>query len=92
MAVEVNVERKAVEVKWETGDYDGTVTVFAQGADGDWHNTSDMPNDGHCVLSYPADFEGESYVEVEGSDGVIDSGTIQVGDAPAGLGSPDDEE
>ena len=55
------------------------VQVFAQGQDGDWSNTSVMPNDGLAVLSYPKDFSGESYVEVRALDGsLVDSGTIEV--------------
>jgi hypothetical protein len=55
------------------------VQVFAEGQDGDWSNTSVMPNDGLAVLSYPKDFTGESYVEVRALDGtLVDSGTITV--------------
>jgi hypothetical protein len=82
MGVEVNVERKAVEVKWDAeagGAGDDGVTVYAQGKDGEWHNTAQMPNDGLAALSYPADFTGESYVEVRDANGeVLDSGTIEV--------------
>jgi len=55
------------------------VQVFAQGQDGDWSNTAVMPNDGFAVLTYPMDFQGESYVEVRDLAGsLIDSGTISV--------------
>jgi len=55
------------------------VQVFAQGQEGDWSNTSVMPNDGEAALHYPKDFTGESYVEVRALDGsVIDSGTVTV--------------
>jgi hypothetical protein len=53
--------------------------VYAQGVGRDWHNTSEMPNDGKAVLSYPADFTGTSLVEIRAIDGsVLDSGTIVV--------------
>jgi len=55
------------------------VQVFAEGQEGDWSNTAVMPNDGFAVLTYPEDFEGESYVEVRALDGsLVDSGTITV--------------
>lgn len=81
MAVEVNVERKAVEVKWDEAASEASpVVVYALGSDNEWHNTAEMPNDGRAALSYPADFEGSSLVEVRDLDGnVIDSGTIEVG-------------
>lgn len=80
MTVTVNVERKGVEVNWEAGDSSDAVKVYAQGSDGRWHNTAEMPNDGHALLSYPADFEGDSLVEVRNAAGdVVDSGTISVG-------------
>lgn len=79
MPVTSNVERKGVEVKWDETS-DGTVTVYAKGPDGKWHNTSEMPNDGFAALSYPADFKGSSDVEVRDADGnVLSSGTIDVG-------------
>ena len=55
------------------------VQVFAEGQEGDWSNTAVMPNDGLAVLTFPEDFEGESYVEVRALDGsVVASGTITV--------------
>ena len=81
MTVAINVERKAVEVSWDSEASLATpVTVYAQGEGGEWHNTAEMPNDGFAALSYPADFTGSSLVEVRDGDGnVIDSGTITVG-------------
>lgn len=78
MAVRISNERRGVELEWdETGDE--PVTVYAEGEKGDVHNTAEMPNDGHALVSYPADFEGESKVEVRNAHGdVIDSGTITV--------------
>jgi hypothetical protein len=80
MTVEINVERKAVEVKWDPSDYDGNVKVVAVGEAGDIHNTSDMPNDGKAVLSYPSDFSGDSAVQVVGveDDQLVDEGTITI--------------
>lgn len=81
MTVEVNVERKAVEVKWDVSDYEGDVKLIAVGAAGDVHNTRDMPNDGKAVLSYPADFSGTSAIQVVGvaDDALVDEGEIEIG-------------
>lgn len=81
MTVEINTERKGVEVRWDpaAGVQSETAQVFARGEEDDWHNTAVGPNDGLASLSYPHDFKGESYVEVRDGDGnVIDSGTIEV--------------
>lgn len=80
MPVEINVERKAVEIKWDPSDYDGNVKVVATGEAGDVHNTSDMPNDGKAVLSYPSDFSGVSVVQVIGvdDDAIVDEGDITI--------------
>lgn len=79
MGVRVSSNRRGVELDWdEVGD--GKVTVYAQGADGKWHNTNEMDNDGQALVSYPADFKGESLIEVRAADGtVVDTGTISVG-------------
>lgn len=81
MTVAVNVERKGVEVTWDKSDYEGNVKIVATGSKGDVHNTADMPNDGKAFVAYPADFSGESTVQVLGvdDDQVVDEGTITVG-------------
>lgn len=80
MPVEINVERKAVEIKWDPSDYEGNVKVLAVGEAGDIHNTSNMPNDGKAVLSYPADFSGESAIQIVGveDDQLVDEGSIEI--------------
>lgn len=80
MPVEINVERKAVEIKWDASDYQGNVKVVATGEAGDIHNTSNMPNDGKAVLSYPADFSGTSTIQVLGvdDDQIVDEGDITI--------------
>jgi len=80
MPVEINVERKAIEIKWEPSDYVGNVKVVATGEAGDIHNTTDMPNDGKAVLSYPADFSGTSTIQVLGveDDALVDEGDIEI--------------
>lgn len=80
MPVEINIERKAIEIKWDPSDYHGNVKVVATGEAGDIHNTSDMPNDGKAVLSYPSDFSGTSTIQVLGvdDDQVVDEGEITI--------------
>lgn len=80
MPVEINVERKAIEIKWDPSDYQGNVKVVATGEAGDVHNTSDMPNDGKAVLSYPSDFSGTSTIQVLGveDDALVDEGDIEI--------------
>jgi hypothetical protein len=79
VTVRISSERQGVELEWDETSSDN-VTVYAQGDDGEWHNTSEMSNDGKALVSYPAGFRGESLVEVRSADGtVIDSGTIKVG-------------
>jgi hypothetical protein len=81
MTVVINTTRKAVEIEWEPGDYQGEVKVYATGSEGDVHNTAAGPNDGLAALSYPMDFRGESSIEIKSvvDDLVIDQGTIEVG-------------
>lgn len=80
MAVTLNVVRKGAEVFWTPGDSGvENVTIYAQGADGEWHNTDEIANDGKGELSYPGDFAGSSLVEVRDADGkVLDSGTVEI--------------
>jgi len=81
MAVRLNVERKAVEIEWDETSGADRVVVYGQGEkEGEWHNTSEMNNDGLAALSYPRDFTGSSLIEVRDLDGnVLDSGTVEVG-------------
>lgn len=89
MTVQVNGERKGVEIKWDTGDFDGKVQVFAVGNDGDVHNSGPGGNDGLASLSYPTGFQGRSAIEIRSADdgSVIDSGVIVIG---AELGDTED--
>jgi hypothetical protein len=36
------------------------------------------PNDGHAVVTFPADYTGECNVSVSGSDGGEDTGVVEV--------------
>lgn len=79
MAVTLNVVRKSVEVFWDADNSESAnVVLYAQGADEKWHNTAEIQNDGKGELSYPADFVGDSLIEVRVGDEVVDSGTISI--------------
>jgi len=81
MTVTLGVERKGVAVNWDPSDYEGDVKLVGTGAKGDVHNTASMKNDGQGGLWYPADFAGDSTIQVIGvdDDQVVDEGTITVG-------------
>lgn len=78
--VTINTERKAVEIRWDSNGADAEkVVLYATGAQGDVHNTLELPNDGLAPVSYPFDFSGSSLIEVKDLEGnVLDSGTITV--------------
>jgi hypothetical protein len=79
LAVEVNNEKKAVELSWDPGDYTGEVTLELTGAAGDVHTTRPGPNDGYAPVTYPAEFSGSTQVRVLDEDGeVVDEGEIIV--------------
>jgi hypothetical protein len=92
MAVEINIVRKAVEVKWDIEAVGSDrCKIFAENVDtGGVSNTAEMENDGFAVLTYPLDFEGQTHVRVEGTDGGSDEGTITIGayEAPPDVVEP----
>ena len=78
MAVEINNDRKAVEIKWDTSLVDGdTVDISTENGD-DRSGRLGVDNDGLATLTYPSDFVGETKVTVVGSDGGSDEGTISI--------------
>jgi hypothetical protein len=80
MTVELSGTRKAYVL-----DYDQSV-VLGDKADltatnpdgGDVSNRRDFNNDGHAIVTFPIDYEGSAAVEIVGSDGGADVGTITV--------------
>jgi hypothetical protein len=79
VAVEINSEKKAIELQWDPGEYDGDVTLELTGGAGDVHTTRPGPNDGYAPVTYPAEFTGSTQVRVLDADGnVIDEGSIEV--------------
>jgi len=78
MAVRLNSLRKGVSILWDGAD-SSEITVYATGEDGDVHNKAPQANSGEAGLFYPADFAGDSVIEIRAADGtVIDSGTVSV--------------
>jgi len=79
MSVTLNVIRKSAEIFWDADNSESpNVVIYAQGSDGKWHNTTEIQNDGKGELSYPADFVGDSLIEIRVGNEVIDSGTISI--------------
>ncbi len=80
MAVEINVERKAVEVRW---DPDFTESEFVDlkaenAATGDKSNRTALVNDGYATITYPADYHGTSTITISDADGNEETGEITV--------------
>jgi hypothetical protein len=80
MAVEVNVDRIAVELTYDDAEVQGdTINVRAvNDADGDVSTRDDLKNDGRFVWTYPADFEGQTTFTVAGDEGGSDTGLVAV--------------
>lgn len=81
MAVEVNVDRVAIELTYDTDVVKGdTINVRAESEeDGDVSTRDGLKNDGRFVWTAPADYEGVSVFTVAGSDGGSDSGSVDFG-------------
>lgn len=81
MPLRVNSERKGISLSWdETAEagFAQEVTVYATGEMGDVHNKLPQANNGEAGVFYPADFTGESLIEVRNGDGAIVSEKIKV--------------
>ena len=79
MPVQLNSQRKGVSLTWDEKDENQDVTVYATGEGGDVHNKLPQKNTGEAGLFYPADFKGESTIEIRDADGnVVDEGVISV--------------
>lgn len=79
MAVEVYKDRKALVLQWETGDYEGPVTIRTE-SDDDVSETQLVGNAGHAAVTFPLEHSGSfhaSVLDVLGN--VIDEGDVEVG-------------
>jgi hypothetical protein len=79
MTVERDASRKAVPITWDTSLTDGdTVEVRCVNPNNlEDVSTTEGPNDGLHVVTYPEGYEGETQVTVTGSEGGQDEGTIE---------------
>ena len=78
MAVEVNFDRKAVEITWDASLVQGETVDIKTSNEEDVSGRTGLKNDGRATLTYPADYSGSSHVVVTGVDGGEDSGDITV--------------
>lgn len=78
MGVEVDTERKAVNVRWDSEALSGeTVDLKAESND-DVSTRPGIPNDGYAVVTFPAGYSGESHITITDADGNVEEGTISV--------------
>lgn len=74
----IHSQRKAVVVEYDTGDYEGPVTLKTSSGD-DVSSTNLDSNAGYAALTYPTDHTGTTHVVVETADGdVLDEFDIEV--------------
>ena len=81
MAVQVDLNRKAVNLSWDTGAVQGdTVNLRCTNPNNleDVSTRDGLKNDGYAVVTFPKDYSGECNVSVTGSDGGEDTGVIEV--------------
>lgn len=79
--IEAGEVRKTISFTYDTDTVKGKhATVSAQNpADGtELEEKKEIENDGTLALAFPMDYEGECYIEVHGSSGGMDSGTVTV--------------
>jgi hypothetical protein len=75
--VEVFKERKALVLQWDTGEYEGPVTIETVNmADlSDFSSTALVSNPGFAAVSFPLEYTGSFNVRVLDVDGnVLDEG------------------
>lgn len=78
MAVEVDTERQAVNIKWDATALSGDeVDLRAESAD-DVSTRPRIVNDGYAVITYPADYSGTSHITITDDDGNVEEGDVSV--------------
>jgi hypothetical protein len=80
MAVETDLERKAVSITWDADALQGQhVDIRCENtATGDVSTIDGADNDGQHVVTFPNDYSGESQVTVTDESGNVEEGTITV--------------
>lgn len=78
MAVEQDPTRKAVPITWDNSlTFGDTVSIRCTNPDNEDVSVAEGKNDGKQVVTYPAEYEGQSLIVVTGSEGGEDDGYIQ---------------
>jgi len=81
MTVEISNERVAYVLKYDLGEVEGeTADLRCTNPENleDVSTRDGIENDGNAIVSFPADYHGETEVVITGSDGGEDTGTIEV--------------
>lgn len=79
MAVELSLDRKAVEITWDASALKGKkVKIVCKTLDGGDVSTRMTENDGRAVITFPKDYSGTTHVLVEGAGGSVETGEIEV--------------
>jgi len=79
MSVELDLTRKAVQISWDnTLTFGETVQIRLTNTDNDDVSEAVGPNSGLHVVTYPADYSGDTQVVVTGDEGGEDDGVISV--------------
>jgi hypothetical protein len=79
MAVELSLDRKAVEITWDASALNGKkVTIKCVNPANEDVSTRKTENDGRAVVTFPKDYSGETKVTVSDSAGNEETGTVSV--------------
>ena len=79
MAVELALDRKAVEITWNAKALDGhMVDIVCVNPANEDVSTRRTENDGRAVLTFPADYSGKTEVFVTADGSEVETGFIEV--------------
>ena len=80
MAISIIHTRRAVVIQYDTNIVQGhsASVSTAKPDDSVTIEKKEVVNQGHAVLYFPDSYKGDCFVEVQGSKGGLDSGTITV--------------
>lgn len=79
MAVEINTERKAVELKWDPTALEGDVMLKCTNpANEDVSVRQNLKNDGYATVTFPADYKGKCHVVISDSELHTEEGDITI--------------
>lgn len=79
MAVELALDRKAVEITWDKNALNGNkVEIRCVNPENLDVSTKKTANDGRAVVTFPKDYSGETVVYVTGAGNTVETGKIEV--------------